>query len=362
MIKPIHRVECSPALAACQRLMQHFAIWLCDLATTGTNISQQSLQPPVLPTSIEADWLWGFLQCNHVGRSLLSRAQTVADMPPTQKVALANWVQSVSALATQFQPSPTPWPIHCPISNASAWKAFKELMEAFYEKGFRAGLPYLSDGTPTNASGVNYAEYVKAFRDKHRMNPHPEAREICVMCGGPLGDKPHVDHWINKGATPLLSVCDNNLELICHTCNEAPNKGVKPVHSDGSFADWFHPYMRPGNVALQLNYVLSERSILCSSKTALDQPKAAKLDALLNLSSRWTVQFKAEYLKKLQEIANLKKRGRGPNDPAALTAWLEDYRDGLIDSEPYHEVHKALADAMLEPERVAAWQSELSLK
>lgn len=362
MIKPIHRVECSPALAACQRLMQRFAIWLCDLATTGANISEQGLQPPVLPTSIEANWLWGFLQRIDASQSLLSRAQTVANMAPKQKIALADWVQAVSALATQFQPGPTPWPIHRPIASASDWKAFKELMDAFYEKGFRDGLPYLSDGTPTNAGGVKYAEYVKAFRDKHRLNPNPDAREICVMCGGPLGDKPHVDHWINKGATPLLSVCENNLELICHTCNEAPNKGVKPVHSDGSFADWFHPYMRPGNDALQLNYVLSELSILCASKTAPDQPKAAKLDALFNLSSRWTREFKAEYLKKRQEVVTRIKRGRGPNDYAELKAWLEDYRDSLIESEPYHEVHQVLAATMLEPERIVAWQSELSLK
>ena len=210
MLKPIHRVACSPALAVCQRLMQRFALWLCDPATTGAHISQQGLQPPVLASAIEANWLWDFLQRVDAGQSLLSRAQMVAIMPPAQKANLATWIQTVSALATQFQPAPTPWPINRPVASKSDWKAFKALMEAFYEKGFRGGLPYLPNGTPTAADGVKYADYVSAFRNAHRLNPVPHAREVCVLCGGPLGDTPHVDHWIIKSAFPLLSVCADN--------------------------------------------------------------------------------------------------------------------------------------------------------
>ncbi len=365
MIKPIHRVACSPALAACQRLMQRFALWLCDPTITGAHISQQVLQPPVLASAIEANWLWDFLQCVDAGQSLLSRARTVAAMPPAQKLALATWIQTVAGLATQFQPASTPWPTDRPIANKSDWMAFKTLMESFYNKGFRSGLPYFPNGVPTAAGGVNYADYVSAFRNAHRLNPAPHARQVCVLCGCPLGDTPHVDHWIIKSAFPLLSVCEDNLQLICSTCNEAPNKGDKPVHSAGSFTDWFHPYLRPGNGALQLDYVLPELSVRCSATTPADQPKAAKLDALLNLTSRWTREFKAEYARHQDVLIRREQRrlqsAQARHTQGEILTYIQQWQADLAASEPHHEVHRALAAALQEPTRLAAWHSEIAL-
>lgn len=365
MLKPIHRVTCSPALAACQQLIQSFALWLCDPATTGAHISLQGLQPPVLASAVEANWLWEFLQRVAAGQSLLSRAQAVAAMPAAQKASLAAWIQTVSALATQFQPVPTPWPISCPVASKSDWIAFKELFEFFYKKGFDSSLPYLPNGTPTAAGGVNYADYVLAFRNTHRLNPDPHAREVCVLCGGPLGDTPQVDHWVLESKFPLLSVCAANLCLICSTCNEAPNKGTKPVHSNGSFADWFHPYLRPGNGAVRLDYVLAHLSVQCSAVTPADQPKAAKLDALLNLSTRWTREFKAEYAKH-QNLLCRRERYRIQNaqtrhSVADIQSYVQQWQADLVHSEPHYEVHQTLAAALWQPSRLAAWHSELSL-
>ena len=86
-------------------------------------------------------------------------------------------------------------------------------MEAFYEKGLNStnGIPYLSDGIPTAGGGVTYAQFVQEFREAHRLNQNHDAREVCVLCGGPLGQTPEVDHWIAKSAYPLLSVCADNL-------------------------------------------------------------------------------------------------------------------------------------------------------
>lgn len=364
MLKPIHRVACSPALAACQKLMQRFALWLCDPGTTVAHVSQQGLQPPVLASAIEANWLWDFLQRIEASESLLVRAQTVAAMPAAQKASLTAWIQVVSALATQFQPSPSPWPINCPLANDSDWKAFKVLMEAFYKKGLDGGLPYLADGTPTTVGGVTYAEYVRVFRIAHRLNPNPDAHEVCVLCGDRLGDTPQVDHWILESKFPLLSVCEDNLCLICSTCNEAPNKGKKPVHSNGSFADWFHPYLRPGNGAVRLDYVLADLSVQCSAVTPADQPKAAKLDALLNLSTRWTREFKAKYATH-QYALRRRERDRVRNAQARhsvadIRAYIQEWQSDLGQSEPHHEVHQTLASALREPSRLAAWLSELS--
>ena len=127
----------------------------------------------------------------------------------------------------QFQtPPPIAWPVERPGIDSTVWKAFKTLMEAFYEKGLRSGLPYRLDGKPVASGGVNYKDFVKTFRDQHRLNPNPDAREVCVLCGGPLEDS-EVDHWIAKSAFPLLSVCANNLLPICGKCNSTSNKGEK---------------------------------------------------------------------------------------------------------------------------------------
>ena len=44
MLKPIHRVTCSPALAACQQLMRRFALWLCAPQVSGVSITQANLR------------------------------------------------------------------------------------------------------------------------------------------------------------------------------------------------------------------------------------------------------------------------------------------------------------------------------
>lgn len=363
MLKPVHRVTCSPALAACQRMMRRFALWLCQPATTAAQISQQGLLPPVLATAIEADWLWSLLQRTDSGQTLLSHAQTLAALPAAQKSALAAWVQTVTALSIQFQPGAALWPVTRPLGNKQDWNAFKAVMESFYAKGFVDGLPYQANGTPTAAGGVTYADYVQEFRAAHRLNPNPDAREVCVLCGGHLGDTPHVDHWVTKGAIPLLSVCADNLQLICSTCNEAPNKGQKPVHSSGSFSDWFHPYLRPGNASVQLNYLPLAFEVQCSAAQA-DQPKATNLDGLLNLSSRWTREFKAEYVRHQDDLHRRERRrielGQARYSLAEIEQHVETWSAGLSPSEPHHAVHTVLSQVLMQPARLQAWLSELT--
>lgn len=363
MLKPINSVTCSPALVACQQLIQRFALWLCNPTTTAASINQQSLQPPILASTIEADWLWEFLQRVHIHESLLSRAQIVAAMTLSEKQALANWIRAVSNIPTLFQSTRNLLLVDCPIANKSNWKAFKILMDAFYEKAFRSGLPYLPNGTATAVGGVTYADYVNVFRSMHRLSQHPDAREICVLCGGPLGDTAHVDHWINKATFPTLSVCANNLLLICSICNEAPNKAGKPVHSAGSFDDWFHPYLRPGNRILRPKYVLHQLSVKCSATPLVDKPKAITLDALLNLSKRWTCEFKAEYAKHKdilirREQRRIQRMDRGHTQDEILS-YIQDWQQDLSVSQPHYEVHQTLAAALQEPTRLTAWYCEI---
>lgn len=365
MLKPINRVACSPALVACQKLMQRFALWLCDASTSNTDISKQGLQPPVLGSAIEANWLWDFLQRIDDRQSMLTDAQTVAAMPAAQKAELRTWIDTVTALAAQFQPGPTVWPTLRPIASESDWQAFKTLMQAFYKKALSSGLPYQPDGSPVAFGGVCYADFVKEFRDAHRLSPIEGAREVCVLCGGPLGDTPEVDHWIAESAFPLLSVCADNLLPICGGCNSTSNKGAKAVHSAGSFADWFHPYLRPGSGALKLVYSLPVLYVQCSASTPADQPKVDNLNTLLNLTNRWTREFKAEYAKHQGVLLEREKRrikdGKASHTLQEVQQYIQEWQATLLPSEPHYEVHALLAHGLSVPERTQAWLDELSV-
>ena len=197
-----------------------------------------------------------------------------------------------------------------------------------------------------------------------RLNTNPDAYEVCVLCGGYLGETPHVDHWITNSTFPLLSVCVDNLQLICSTCNEAPNKGEKPVHSNGSFDDWFHPYLRPGNDALRLEYVLSEFAVRCSAVNAADQPKAANLDSLLNLSRRWTREFKAQYVARQDDLRRFERKRVVTGQPKMslldLLNHVQAWAEALSPTEPHHEVHSVLGQALAERTRAEVLLADLA--
>lgn len=364
MLKPITQPFCCGALNACLELQMHLLRWLCDSTTAAADVTQINLVPPRVPTQIEADWLWHFLYGRKQTR--LEQAKIIAGMSDAEKIGLLGWSNSVVAVAAQFLPAPPAWPVTPPIIAAPAWTAFKGLMEAFYERGLKSGLPYLANGTPVAAGGVTYASFVQAYRDAHRQSSNPNAREVCVLCGGPLGQTPEVDHWIAKSAFPLLSVCADNLLPICGECNSTANKGEKPVHSAaGSFADWFHPYLRHANGALALEYQLPEMAISCVAIHTTDQTKVNNLNKLLNLADRWTREFKAEYAKQQDVLRGRERqrvsRGQARHSQPEIQTYVQQWQDDLLFGEPHHEVHQALCTAMLEPARLAAWHSELGL-
>lgn len=367
MLKPIHRVTCSPALAACQRLMKCFALWLCQPATNAESITQNGLLPPSIPSAIEANWLWQFLQRSESQITLLDRARSVASITAPSKALLSAWIQDISALPAQFQPAPGTWPAERPPLPAQSWIAFKILMQAFYRKGLNSasGLPYLPDGTPVAEGGVTYSAFVQEFRDKHRLNPDPNAREVCVLCGGPLGESIEVDHWISQSGVPLFSVCSDNLLPTCGTCNSTTNKGDKDVHDGGSFANWFHPYLRTANGALVLGYDLLTQRVTCTTSRMGDQPKVENLDRLLNLRLRWTKKFKEEYAGH-QEVLRQRERirirsGQPRHTQAEVLHYLQEAQVDLVPSKPHREVHEVLCVEMLRLARLAAWQTELDL-
>lgn len=354
MLKPIHRVGCTPALAATQQLMRRLALWLSDPQVSGVAVTQANLRAN-MGSEIEGDWLWHLLAGATGNKTLLNQAKRIGDLQQADKDGLRPWIQAVSALAQHFGPTPpAALPVNPPNgwgSRDEHWAAFKALMVAFYEEGLRDGLPYAANGNPTadSALRVNYEQFKREFRVEHRLDPHPDAREVCVLCGGPLA-LPAVGHWLAKTAFPLLAVCADNLLPICGECNSAPQKGQKAVHTGGAFTDWFHPYLRHANGAIQPRYDDTMLSIRVDSTTPADAVKVRNLDGLLNLGERWTREFKAEY-RRLQREAQRRCAG----DVQALQQRLMDYRQSLSPAEPHHDVHALLAEELLDPTRLHAF-------
>lgn len=280
------------------------------------------------------------------------------------KAALLEWGQTVATLSAQFQPNSPAWPMRVPNMAPVAWKSFKELMEAFYKKALNTGLPYSADGSVVTQGGVRYSDFVNTFRIAHQHpDASPDIEDVCVLCGGPLGKTPEVDHWIAIHAFPLLSVCANNLLPICGECNSTSNKGQKRVYGPNGFADWFHPYLRPCAGTIQMGYRVPELEITLSVANPSDALRVQNLDRLLNLSKRWTRKFKAGYASQQDCLKRLEKKrlhnGQPRHTHDEVKIFLENFRDGLPEYESFYEVQQVLAQVLLEPERLAAWHTEL---
>jgi len=333
--------------------MRRFALWLCDPQVAGASVTQANLRAK-MGSAIEGDWLWTLLARTRNRKTFLERAERIANLPRAEKSGLQQWIQAVNSLAQHFGPTP---PAALPANPPNDWGArgewwtcFKDVMVAFYEEGLRGGLPYAANGAPTAnvALRVSYDQFVREFRAMHRLDPHPDAREVCVLCGGPLV-LPAVDHWLAKTAFPLLAVCADNLLPICGECNSAPQKGQKDVHTAGAFFDWFHPYLRHANGVIRLRYDDVALKVCADSATGSDVERVKSLDGLLNLGQRWTREFKAEYRSLQREMQK-----RGISQANCVREFIDDYRAGLSDAEPNSEVHGLLAESLRLPARLMA--------
>jgi hypothetical protein len=366
MLKAIAQPLSARALIKCRYLKAQFLEWLCDPSTTAADLTHANLRR-ITSSVIEANWLWEFLSKLVNQKPLLERALVLVNMPPNNKATLLAWIRIVVTVSVQYQPHPPAWPDPTvdPAIPPSAFKALKELAEAFYEKGLKGtnGLPYLSDGTPTVGLGITYSYFVREFREANRRNPNPNAREVCVFCGGPLSATPEVDHWITRARFPLLSVCGDNLLPVCGDCNSSTNKGQKLVFTvgPGAFVEWFHPYFRPGWPAIILRYELPTMRISAVASSLEDVQRVNNVDTLLNLATRWTREFKAEYVSLQSKIRRRIERGEIGDTLADLEHYVQLEQADLSPSEPNYEVHNALLTAMLEQTRLEAWQVEIGL-
>lgn len=365
MLRPIRKTECTAALSATQNMILNFALWLCRPNISGSSITKIELRK-LLKTSNESDWLWAFLQGKHKTKPHLNRAQYIADLDSDTKEKLKDWIIATTNIRVYFSsiPNHAKIPVEKPFARQengdNHWSNLKELMEAFYLKGLNEGLAYLPDGTPTaeKKQASNYQTFRSNFIKAHQLDAHEYARQVCVICSGELHN-PSVDHWIAKADFPLLSVCADNLVPICGECNQSPNKGTKEVHTDGSFDDWYHPYLRHPNGSLHISYDSTIFGVKLESCRPSDKEKASNLNQLFNLEERWTREFKSEYRKLFNSIIMRQKKRGTHLTLEELLNQLDNWADGLSPEQPHFEVHQALAATLHDAERLIVWHGEL---
>ena len=87
----------------------------------------------------------------------------------------------------------------------------------------------------------------------------------------------------------------------------------------------------------------------------------ANLDKLLNLATRWTREFKAEYAAQQESLRRRIRAGLLACTKHDLEHHIQGERVALVPSEPHHEVHQALFAAILDQARLVSWQIELGL-
>jgi ATP-dependent protease HslVU (ClpYQ) ATPase subunit len=102
-------------------------------------------------------------------------------------------------------------------------------------------------------------------------------------------------------------------------------------------------------------------TISATASTPACAQRVSNLDALLNLATRWTREFKAEYVSRQSKIKRRIDRGEMGDSMVEIEHYVRQEQADLSPLEPNYEVHRALLSAMLEQERLAAWQMEVRL-
>lgn len=340
MLRPIHRVACWNGLQAGFDLQVALARWLCAVTTTGALVNEGGVAG-VRPHVDVQSWLWSFLRPRAGQLRLVDAAVVVADQSPVDKQALLAWIDVVRDVGAQFQPNPIRWPE--PPRALTAWGAFKELMLAFYDR-LKLGLPFDGNGNVVAENGITYSQFVAEYKAIH-------GERACVLCGGPLG-KLEVDHWIHKAEFPILAIAPENLLPTCRGCNVAPAKGMKPTYRPSdpvAFADWFHPYLRPGHGRIAVSYDDAHTSVVPVAHDPADAGRSDSLDRLLDLRARWTAEFKARHGALRRSLSQLAHRGRLERTTVALRRELEHRLVALVAGEPNSEIERLLLDHSATP-------------
>ncbi|MDV6345297.1 hypothetical protein R2Q26_12190 [Nitrosomonas sp. Is37] len=263
---------------------------LCDPNLTGSHVTIEwvKLRRP----DIDTDWIDRFCAWYKSGKSILDRMQVVAALPNADKQMLVDHYATNIFYADAFDNFKAP-PAIAPLpgglsSNAAA--AYRDFFELFYDPIFYSNKGYpIIDSPNTNNKRFSKDNYLEAY---HAANPDVK---VCPLCDGSM-DGAELDHWLAKKHLPELNCYPQNLVEICGTCNSRSNKGEKLALDSKTtkpFDSWFHPHLRPAAGHFEIK--IDQGVPMLVSDDPLIQTKLNKLDGLINLSERWSNEYRNQF-------------------------------------------------------------------
>jgi len=350
MLHPIRLPDSHIALARTVELQARLMEWLCDPATTAADVTVANLSLREPNVAAWLNWFAGL-------QDILPAMAHIADLPDTEKSAIRNWFEGSHCFAEHFDranPAPTAWPAALPFPEPSASHVTK-LLQRFYTAAYQVGkgLPFDSAGNPSE-KGLKWEQYRETIRLAN-------FGRVCPGCDGDLNSGEELDHWIWKAPYPSLSVCPENLVLLCHKCNSTGQKGSRPTYSAGAapFADWFHPWLR--QAAGKFSISINGADVTLAAIDPVDTARVANLDNLLGLSGRWTQEANSQISAGLITLEVLLEGNTNLTEADARETLIHRYHEAVksIGKQAHSFMRKAvLDDALANPATILGWMIE----
>ena len=304
----LHRIElpdCRQHLEWVVRLQDDLLQALCDpgLAAGQVTADWVATQRP----DIDPAWIQRFCGWKQAGRSVLARMQAVAGLPAPDRQALLDHYRVNLRFHEAFDENPGSPPPTTPLPerlSAPTAGAYRNFFEMFYAPIFYRDKGYPIDAEDLNGEPFTKDHYLHAYRATN------DRTLVCPTCDGSM-DGAELDHWLARRHLPELNCHPENLVEICSACNGPANKGQK-LALDGAapdpFDNWFHPHLRSAAGAYEISVENGNPRLVSPLSKA--QTRLDTFTALVNLSTRWKDEYRAQFKGIGNRIRNHRRRGK----------------------------------------------------
>jgi hypothetical protein len=299
---------------------------LCKATTTDADITADWVQ--AIRSDIDLNWVNKFCNWSIKSRSILDRMGAIASLPSDKKTkVIAHYGRNIRFVEVFDNTIASPALAKSLPDDLSdqACDAYKDFFEMFYDPIFYKSKGYSINATELNGDPFHKDVYLETYRN---VNP---TIKVCPLCDGDM-DGAELDHWLAKKHLPELNCHPQNLIEICGACNSRTNKGEKPAldtTSANPFDQWPHPHLNPlvGQFDIQIDNDIPR---LASIEPDI-QAKLDNFDSLINLSKRWSRQYRIQTKRVENKLRGHRRKHRIVFNDDTLREKLETWHDEAKD-------------------------------
>ena len=320
MLHSINLSACTQHLGWVVQLQGDLLRALCDPAIAAGDVTVDWVK--ARRADIGPAWVERFCTWSKEKKSVLDRMRGVAGLPAVDKQSLVAHYERNLRYPDAFNAALPAPPATTPLKDrlsANGATAFCDFFELFYSPIF-----YRKKGYPIVAPDLNGKPFTKDryLAACHAANPD---MKVCPLCDGSM-DGAELDHWLVQKHLPELNCHPQNLLEVCGACNSRTNKGEKLAMDKvpaAPFDNWFHPHLRPA-VGLFAVKIQHGKPTLVSDDPVI-QGRLDSFNGLINLSKRWTDEYRNQCKRIEQRIRHHRRRGIA-FDEKKLRAKLESWK------------------------------------